>query len=194
MERPTLYVSYLQSPRGQLNLVVRSPLDTKTVVAAVRAQVRSVDEGQPIDEVRTMATVVSESAAFIRLAATLMLALGLVALLMAAVGLYSVMADLVAQRTREIGVRMALGADISNVLGLVVGEAGRIIAIGALCGLAGAWVLGRLMSSSLYGLVRLDFLSLLAVTIVLAVAGLAAAWVPACRAARLDPLAALREE
>ena len=193
-DRPTLYVSYLQAPRPRLHLVVRSPLDTAAVVAAARAQVRSVDADQPIDEVRTMATVVSESSAFIRLAATLMTALGSVALLLATVGLYSVMADLVAQRTHEIGVRMALGARVPDVIGLIVGEASRLSAIAIGCGLFGAWALGRLMSSSLYGIVRPDLASLLGVTIVLVAVALAAAWIPARRAARVDPLLALREE
>jgi predicted permease len=192
--RPTLYVSYLQVPRARMNLVVRSPLDTAAVVAAARAQVRAVDAAQPIDEIRTMATVVSESAAFIRLAATLMLALGVVALLLAAVGLYSVMADHVAQRTHEIGVRMALGARIPDVLGLVVGEAGRLTAIGVGLGLLGAWSLGRLMSAYLYGIVRLDLASLAAGTFVLAAVAIVAAWIPARRATRVDPLVALREE
>jgi putative ABC transport system permease protein len=193
-DRPTLYVSYLQAPRSRLHLVVRSPLATAAVVAAARAQVQAVDAEQPIDEIRTMATVVSESAAFIGLAATLMTALGGVALLLAMVGLYSVMADTVAQRTHEIGVRMALGARVPDVIGLIVGEASRLTAVAVACGLFGAWALGRLMSSALYGIVRPDLASLIGVTIALVAVALTAAWIPARRAARVDPLVALREE
>ena len=123
-----------------------------------------------------------------------MIALGAVALLLAAVGLYSVMADHVARRTHEIGVRMALGARVPDVLGLVVGEAGRLTAVGAALGLFGAWGLGRLMSSNLYGIVRSDPASLLGVTLILVVVALAAAWIPARRAASVDPIVALREE
>jgi len=193
-ERPTLYVSYRQEPRARMALILRSPLDTAAVVAAARAQVRAVDADLPIDEIRTMATVVSDSAAFIRLAATLMITLGAVALLLAAVGLYSVIADHVARRTHEIGVRMALGARVPDVLGLVVGEAGRLTAVGAALGLFGAWGLGRLMSANLYGIVRSDPASLLGVTLILVVVALAAAWIPARRAASVDPIVALREE
>lgn len=192
--RPTLYVSYRQWPRAGENLVVRSALDTAAVVAAARAEVRRVDAAQPIDEIRTMAAVVTDSAAFVRLAATLMVALGAVALLLAAVGLYAVMADHVAQRTHEIGVRMALGARVPDVLRMVLGEAGRLTAIGVALGLVGAWSLGRLMSAALYGVVRADWLSLAGVTLGLVAIALAAAWIPARRAALVDPIVALREE
>jgi ABC-type antimicrobial peptide transport system permease subunit len=156
--------------------------------------VRAVDAQQPIDEVRTMATVVSESAAFIRLAANLMVALGAVALVLAAVGLYAVVAETVARRTREIGIRMALGARLTDVLRLVLVQAGRLTAIGVGVGLLGAVALGRLMSAYLYGVVRPDLASLLAVTVLLAAVVLVATWIPARRAARVDPVVALREE
>ena len=192
--RPTLYVPYSQAPRRGAFLLVRSSLDTAATVSAMRASAREADPDQPIDEVRTMATVVTESASFIRLAAGLMVSLGIVALVLAAVGLYGVVADHVAQRTHEVGVRMALGARASDVLWLVLREAGRLAVVGIVLGLAGAWVLGRVMSSALFGLVRPDVASLAAVTLVLAGVALVAAWVPARRAVRVDPLATLREE
>ena len=194
LPRPTLYVSYLQSPRARLHLVIRSPLDTAAAVAAARVSVRAVDPLQPIDEIRTMASVVSESAAFIRLAAILMVTLGLVALVLAAVGLYAVIAESAARRTREIGIRMALGARVRDVILLVLMQAGRLTALGILLGMAGAIALERLMSSSLYGVVRPDPWGLLGVTLVLAGVAMIAAWIPARRAARVDPVTALRED
>jgi putative ABC transport system permease protein len=192
--RSTLYVPYSQSPRRGAFLLARSSLDSAATVSVIRARVREADPDQPIDEVRTMATVETESASFIRLAAGLMVSLGVVALVLAAVGLYGVMADHVAQRRHEIGVRMALGARGTDVLRLVVGEAGRLAVLGIVLGLAGAWVLGRVMASELFGLVRPDVAGLVGVTLVLAGVAFAAAWVPARRAVRVDPLVTLREE
>jgi ABC-type antimicrobial peptide transport system permease subunit len=192
--RPTLYVPQAQSRRRGLFLVVRSGRPAADVAAAARARIRAADPGQPVDEVRTMATVVSESASFIRLAAALMATLGAVALLLAAVGLYGVIAEHVARRTHEIGVRMALGARGADVVRLVVGRAGRLAGAGLAFGLAGALAAGHLMASALFGVVRLEAVSLIAVALILAVVAVAAAWVPARRATRIEPLAALREE
>jgi putative ABC transport system permease protein len=123
-----------------------------------------------------------------------MATLGAVALLLAAVGLYGVIAEHVARRTHEIGVRMALGARGVDVVRLVVGHAGRLAGAGLVLGLAGALVAGRLMAGALFGVVRLEALSLVVVALILAVVAGAAAWVPARRATRIEPLAALREE
>jgi len=192
--RPTLYASYLQSPRRDLFLVVRSSLATPAVVAAARARVRNVDQEQPVDEIRTMAAIVSESASFIRMAAALMIVLGVVALLLAAVGLYGVMAEHVARRTHEIGIRMALGAHRVDLVRLIMGHAARLTVVGLACGLFAAVALGRLMASLLFGVVRPDLASLAAVTAVLVVVASVAAWIPMRRATRVDPLLALREE
>jgi putative ABC transport system permease protein len=192
--RPTLYASYLQMPRRDLFLVLRSDMETAAVVALARAAVHAADPQQPVDEIRTMATVVSESASFIRLASALMAVLGLVALLLAAVGLYGVIADHVASRTHEIGVRMALGARGVDVRRLVIGQAVRLGGIGLVLGLVGAAALGRFMANALFGIVRPEPASLAAVTSVLAAVSLAAIWVPVRRATRIEPLLALREE
>jgi putative ABC transport system permease protein len=189
--RPTLYASYLQSPRRELFLVVRSSLETPAVVAAARARVRNVDPQQPVDEIRTMAAIVSESASFIRMAAALMIVLGLVALLLAAVGLYGVMAEHVARRTHEIGIRMALGARRVDLVRLILGRAAQLTVVGLACGVLAAFALGRLMTSLLFGVVRPDLATL---TAVLAAVACAAAWIPMRRATRVDPLLALREE
>jgi putative ABC transport system permease protein len=192
--RSTLYVPQMQWPRHGLFVVVRSGLDTKAIVAAARAAVRAADPNQPLDEIRTMATVVSESASFIRLAAGLMTTLGLVAVLLASVGLHGVMAEHVNRRTHEIGLRMALGAHASDVLRLVVGQIACAAGLGLILGIVGALALGRVMASVLFGVVRADALTLGAAALVLASVALAAAWVPARRAVRVDPLLVLREE
>jgi ABC-type antimicrobial peptide transport system permease subunit len=140
-----------------------------------------------------MATVVDESASFIRLAAAVMVILGAVALLLAGGGLYGVMAEHVSRRTQEIGVRMALGADAADVMRLVVGQAARVGGVGVAFGLLGALALGRVMAGVLFGVVRPDVASLAVVTAVLLAVACAAAWIPARRATRLDPLQALRE-
>jgi ABC-type antimicrobial peptide transport system permease subunit len=147
-----------------------------------------------VDEIRTMATVVSESASFIRLAAALMATLGLVALALAAVGLYGVIAEHVARRTQEIGIRMALGARGADVRRLVVGQTARLAGAGLALGLVAAHAVGRVMEASLFGIVHPDALTLAAVVAALAAAAFAAAWIPARRATRVDPLLALREE
>lgn len=141
-----------------------------------------------------MATVVSESASFIRLAAALMATLGLVALVLAAVGLHGVIAEQVARRTHEIGIRMALGARGGDVLRLVTSQVGRLAGIGLGVGLLGAFAIGRVMASALFGIVRPDVATLSAVTLVLAAVAFASAWIPARRATRVDPLVALRED
>jgi predicted permease len=192
--RPTLYVTHLQAPRRSLFLVARSPLPTSEIVAAVRARVHEADPGQPVDEIRTMATVVSESASFIRLSAALMVILGLAALLLAAVGLYGVMAEHVARRTQEIGIRMALGARAADVLRLVMRQAAWLVGGGLLAGIVGALALGQVMERALFGLVRPDLRSQAAVLAILLAVALAAAWVPARRATRVDPLLALRRD
>jgi len=192
--RPTLYVSYLQSPRRDMFLAVRSPRELDAVVPAVREIIRAADPKQPLDEIRTMGAIVSESASFIRVGAALMGTLGAVALLLAAVGLHAVIAEHAARRTHEIGVRMALGARAADVLRLVLSEAARMAGLGLGVGVVGAFGLGRLMAGALFGVVRPDVFVLLAVALILAAVGLVAAWAPARRATRVDPLLALREE
>jgi len=175
-------------------LVVRSSLDTAAVVAVARARIYEADPNQPVDEIRTMATVVAESASFIRLAAVLMAVFGLVAVVLAAVGLYGVIAEHVARRTHEIGIRTALGARDTDVLRLVVGQAARLVGIGLAFGLLATVVLGRLAGDALFGIVRAEPAIIAAVTVLLAAVAIAAAAVQGRRATRVNPLHALREE
>ena len=174
--------------------VVRTRSDPAAMTAAVRAAVREVDPGQPITKVRTMEQVVADS--LTRRRSSLML-LGLfagLALALSAVGIYGVTSYSVAQRTRELGLRVALGARPWGVLGLVLGEAGALAGLGVLLGAGGALALNRLLSSLLYGVGATDPLTFGLVGVGLLLIALAAAYAPGRRAAAVDPIAALRDE
>jgi putative ABC transport system permease protein len=174
-------------------IVIRSSNDAAANASIVRSAVSSVDPQLPVGIVRTMEDVIGESIAPRRLNGVLVTAFALVALVLTGAGLYGVMSYIVAQQTREIGVRMALGASGRQVLGMVFGQAGRVTAAGIGIGVAGALALTRSMSSLLFGVSAADPLIYAAVSVLLAAVALAAVAVPASRATRIDPLAALRD-
>jgi putative ABC transport system permease protein len=174
-------------------VVMRSANDAAANPAIVRSAVSSVDPQLAIGTVRTMQEVIGDSIAPRRLNFVLVSAFALVALVLTCAGLYGVMAYIVAQRTREIGVRMALGASRRQVLAMMFGQAGRLTVAGIGAGITGALVLTRSMSSLLFGVSAADPLIYAAVSILLAAVALVAAAVPASRATRIDPLAALRD-
>lgn len=177
-----------------ITLVVRTSGDPGALASSVRAAVRSVDPGQPITRLATMEQVVAASTAQRRLALVLFVAFGATALLIAAAGVYGVLASRVVERTREIGVRSALGATPGRILGLVLGQGTRLIAAGLLVGLAGTIVLGRVLRTLLYEVASSDPATLTAVVLVLLVVALAASIVPIARALRIDPATALRSD
>jgi putative ABC transport system permease protein len=162
--------------------------------AAIRSAIRAVDPQQPIASLRPLAELVSASIARERFAATLLAVFAAVALLLAAAGVYGVMAYTVAQRSGEIGVRLALGAQVADVLTLVVGQGGRLVTVGMGFGLAGALLLARLLETMLFGIGVHDPASFVASAALLALAAAAACLVPAWRAARVNPMVALRGE
>lgn len=141
-----------------------------------------------------MERVVSDSMSFLRLASSLMGAFGLLAIVLAAVGLYGLMAGQVATQRREIGVRMALGAQQKDVVRLVVSHAARLVAIGLGIGLLATFAIGRYAQSVLFGIAEIDWQILFAVIVILSSTALGAAWIPARRATRIDPVTALRHE
>jgi putative ABC transport system permease protein len=189
-----MVVPFWQSPSPQASIVIRTEGDPKTVFKGVAAAVSSVDPDLPLAGVKTVDEIVSESFAISRFSVVLFSSFGALGLLLAAVGIYSVMAFGVAQRTQEFGVRMALGAQRSRVINMVLREGTILALIGSIIGLAGAFMVGRLMQSTLYGVGAIDVRAFGAVFLLLLVAAWLACLFPAWRASRVEPLVALRCE
>jgi len=189
---PETYGTYAQAPMGFTTLVARGPVDPTELAAAVRAAVLDIDPEQPISGISTMDEVLAKSLGDRRFNMVLLGSFALAALLMAAIGLYGVLSFSVAQRTREIGLRRALGAQPGGVVRLVVGEGFRLVVTGLLLGGGAAILLGRFIASQLYGVSALDPLSFAAGAVLVTGVALLACWVPARRAAATDPMAALR--
>ena len=192
--RPTAYVSARQDHWGGLAIVVRTAGDPMTLLPAVRREVRAIDASVPVSDARTMRDVQAMQLTDRRLPMQLMAAFALLALALAAVGVYGVMAYSVAARTREIGVRVALGARPGNVFGMVLRQGLGAAAAGLTLGFIGAAALGRLLTALLYGISPTDTATFAGVAAVLVAVVLAACLIPARRAIRIDPLEALRSE
>jgi len=193
---PEIYLPYSQGLFSfpVMTVAVRTEGSTQPVVSALRAAAADVDADQPVFDIKTMSERVNESSATDRFQLLLLVIFGGLSLLLAAVGLYGVVDHSVSQRTREIGVRMALGAARGNVLLMVLGQSSRIILIGVAAGLAGAFGLTRLMATLLFQVTATDPVTFVGVPLVLLVVALAASYVPTRRAARVDPMTALRYE
>lgn len=176
------------------SVLVRTAQSPLSLSRAVEAALRRAEPNLPIGQVRTMEEVLSQSIAFQRFLMILMTVFAALALVLAVVGLYGVISYSVTQRTHEIGIRMALGAEKSNVLRMIVGQGLRLALIGVAIGIAGALALTRFLSSLLYGVRPTDPLTFIAVSQVLIVVALAACYIPARRAAKVDPMVALRHE
>jgi len=191
---PEAYFPYKQSPGNYMSLVVRTASDPASMVPAIRSQVLSIDKDQPVSDVMTMEQRVAKSVAAKRFVMFLLGAFSILALGLAAVGIYGVMAYLVTQRTQEIGVRMALGAQKRDVLQLVVGKGMVLAIIGTAIGLVASLALTRLMRSLLFEVTPTDGLTFVIVSVVLLTVALLACYIPARRATKVDPLVALRYE
>jgi predicted permease len=191
--RMVLYLPIAQSYTSAANLVVRAALPPAQIVEALRAQVRSIDPALPFYNVRTLAQHVDRSLYVDRLRATLVGALALLALALAAIGIYAVLSYTIAERTREVGVRLALGAQPAAVLRMLLGSGARMALVGIGAGLMLSAAMTRLVASQLYGLSATDPLTLAGASALLFGVALAAALVPAWRATRIDPVVALRQ-
>jgi predicted permease len=192
---PTMYVSWLQeSHMGQMNFEIRTLGDPAAFVPAIRQAIREVDSNLPIFSVKTQVDQASQSLAQERLFASLLSFFGVLALGLAALGLYGVLANSVAQRTQEIGIRMALGADVPSVLLLVIGQGMRLVCVGLATGLLVAFWLTKWLASWLYGVGVTDPLTFGAIAALLLLVALGACYIPARRATKVDPLVALRYE
>ena len=196
--RPQMYRLIGQTPDGlmpyQNVFVVRTKGDPTKLTAAIRAAIREVDPSQPIAHVRTLERVVSDSVASRRFNLLLLGLFAGLALVLAAVGIYGITAYSVAQRTRELGLRMALGSPPRGVVSLVVKEAGALAGVGVVLGLVAALALTRLMESLLYGVGSTDPITFVAVCLGLVLIALLAAYLPGRRATRVDPIVALRAD
>ncbi len=192
--RSTLYVPCEQAPRPAMFAVVRARGLVARLTPALRARVRALDPELPLDELRTLRRVVDDGMAFLRLAGDLLLALGAVALLLSALGVYAIMAHDVAQRTPEIGVRLAVGAAPGQLRRMVLQRALGLAALALLLGVPAAAALSRILAGALFGIVREDVAGLLAFSLGLLALAAVASLQPARRAAALDPLSALRAE
>jgi predicted permease len=189
--KPEMYIAHAQTPYRNMILTVRSAQDPRSLTASIRREISGLDPDLPAANVRTLEQVTSDSIAPRRLSVSLITVFAGVALVLASVGIYGVMSFLVVQRTHEIGVRMALGAQRRDVFKLVIGRAAKLVAIGSAIGLVLAFVSSRALSSMLYNVAALDPSTFALVTLALALVALLASYIPARRATKADPMIAL---
>jgi putative ABC transport system permease protein len=191
---PDVYFPMAQRPSANIQVAVRSPLPPEQLTSAVRRELASLDPAIPLFGIRPLDAMLAEQTAQARFASSVLTVFGAVALVLTAVGLYGVLAFLVAVQRREIGIRIALGAPIRIVVGSIIGHGARLVAIGAVVGLAGAAMATRAIETQLYGVGTRDPAVFIGVTATLFAVALVASLAPARRAARVDPQIALREE
>lgn len=191
---PRVFIPYAQAPREGVALLVRNTLPTGSLVPSIRKTVWSIDAQQPLEGTRTMAQFVGEILGYYRFPMTVVWIFAALALILAAVGIFGVISYSVGQRTQEMAIRMALGAQRADVVRLVVGEGLRFTLAGLAIGIAAALLLGRLIAGFLYGVPAADPVTFISVAIVMLMVAFLAAFLPARRATRVDPMTALRYE
>jgi putative ABC transport system permease protein len=192
--RPSVYTPLSQLPMPFAALIVKSRMDPQSLADPVRRQVMAVDKDQPLFSIQTMQEVVADSVSNRAFQTVLLSLFAAVAMTLATIGIYGVMSHSAAQRTREIGIRMALGAQKRDTLKLVVSQGMFLALLGVSIGVIGALALTRFMSSLLYGVKPTDPMTFIGVSLVLAAVSLVASYVPARRATKVDPMVALRHE
>jgi putative ABC transport system permease protein len=192
--RKSVYLPALQVPLGEMAITVRTRTDPESMTAAVRNQVRDLDPQQPVMSVNTMTDVIAKSIWQQRLYAILFGVFAVMALILASIGIYGVISYVVTQRTHEIGIRLALGAQAGDVLRLVVRQGMTLTIIGLVIGLAASFALTRLMASLLFSVSATDPMTFVAISALLAFVAFLACYIPARRATKVDPMIALRYE
>jgi putative ABC transport system permease protein len=188
------YFPYAQILRNDMTVIVKAASDPTQTIAAVRQQLREIDPNQPIYDIRTMNEIRSENVASERLNLTLLGLFAGVALLLAIVGIYGVMSYTVTQRTHEIGIRIAVGAQARDVFRLVIGQGMKLVIIGVTFGVLGAFGLTRLMAAMLFGTAPTDPTTFAGVALLLSAVALIACYLPGRRATKVDPVNSLRYE
>ncbi len=192
---PIHFDLYNQLPEiGGVTYVIRTQISPESIVPSLRAAVQKIDTNLPLMDIRTQQQQIDATTQQERIFASLTAGFGLLALALACVGIYGIMAYTVSQRTNEIGIRLALGAERSQVRSMILSEASRLTILGVLAGLAAAFALAQLVKSMLYGLTATDPTSFFAAALLLLAIALLAAWIPALRASRVEPMEALRHE
>jgi putative ABC transport system permease protein len=193
-DTPEINVPFAQSPWPQASMAIKTAGDPKALLNSISAAVSSVDPDLPVAGAQTIDEIVNESLAIDRFSVVLFASFGVLGLLLAAVGIYGVMAFGVAQRTREFGIRMALGAQRAGVVGLVLREGTILAVVGAAIGLIGAYLVGRAMQSTLFGVEAFDLVAFGGIFFMLLLVALTACLIPAWRASTVEPMEALRDE
>jgi putative ABC transport system permease protein len=188
------WMPYAQAPSAGMQIVIRTTGDSQTLVGAARKAVWSLDKDLPIQKIQTMERILDEGVAQRRLNMLLLGLFATIALIMAAVGIYGVMSYVVMQRTHEIGIRMALGAQMGDVTRLVVGQGMKLALLGVGAGLIATLALTRSMATLLFGVSAADPLTYVAIAVLLLAVALLACWIPARRTTKVDPVIALRRE
>jgi ABC-type antimicrobial peptide transport system permease subunit len=191
---PFLYLPLFQNERGHVRLHIRAAGNTSGLAPRVRREIRALDQDLPVFDVETLERHLHNELSLLWSLAALVGAFGILAVALAAIGLYGVMSYAVGQRTREIGVRMALGAQRVDVLAMVLRQSMTLVAAGLAAGVLGALALTRLLREALYGLTPTDPKTYAGVSLLFVTVALAAAYLPARRAVRIDPVTALRHE
>jgi putative ABC transport system permease protein len=199
--RPQIYLSFNQISVDRLpgftrriNVLTRTDVEPSSLASAVRKEIAALNKDQAVFNVRTMDQIVSQSVAPRRFSMLLLTVFAFVALALASIGIYGMMSYAVAQRTREIGLRMTLGAQSGNVLRLVIGQGMKLAIVGVALGLVASLALTRTMKNLLFGVSATDPLTFVGIAILLGLVALLACWVPARRATKVDPMVALRYE
>ncbi len=190
----TVYLPYWQRTFNQVALAVRTAMDPLAASSSIRGAIRAVDPELPVPAFRTMDEILTESVAQRRFQMTLVLLFGLTALLLASLGIYGVVSYSVAQRTNEMGIRMALGAPTAGIRSLVLRQSLPPVVLGLAAGVAASLGLSRVLSSLLFGIGAGDPATIISVIVLLCIVAIVAAYIPARRATQVDPLTALRYE